>query len=290
MRAGDAPLIQARPEPTVKGLFSSQPSAGMLAGMDSPTYDDVLAAVPIVHRYLCRTPLLEWPALSQLLGCRYWLKHENHLPTTAFKVRGGVNLVSQLSDAERRRGVLACTTGNHGQSLAYACRLFQVRATLVVPTTCNPDKLAAMRALGAEIVEHGQDFDDARNHCDTLARQTGMRYVHSANEPHLIAGVGTAAWEIFEELPDPDVILVPIGLGSGISGTALVAAARQPQTRVIGIQAELAPAVARCMARESPCRAGVAAHLCRRNGDASAGRADHGYHAALRPQYRAGER
>jgi threonine dehydratase len=213
--------------------------------MQLPTYDDVLSAEPVVHRHLRSTPLIEWPALSALLGCRYWLKHENHLPTTAFKVRGGVNLVSRLSDDERRRGVLGCTTGNHGQSLAWSCRRFGVKCTLVVPEHTNPDKLAAMRALGAELVEHGRDFDDARVHCDALQLETGMRYVHSANEPHLIAGVGTSALEIFDELPEPDVILVPIGLGSGICGTALVAAARRPQTQVIGIQSELAPAIAR---------------------------------------------
>src|SRR3954467_1080956 len=94
------------------------------SSMDWPTYDDVLAAAPVVHRYLRPTPLYEWPALSQLLGCRYFLKHENHTPTTAFKVRGGIYLVSRLSDEQKRRGVIGCTTGNHGQSLAYACRLF----------------------------------------------------------------------------------------------------------------------------------------------------------------------
>jgi threonine dehydratase len=208
-----------------------------------PTYADVVAAAPVVHRYVKPTPLYEWPALSQLLGCRYFLKHENHTATTAFKVRGGIYLVSRLTDEQKRRGIIGCTTGNHGQSLAYACRLFGVRCVLVVPESCNPDKLAAMRALGAELVEHGRDFDDARAHCETLRHKEGLRYVHSANEPELIAGVGTYALEIFDELPEPDVLLVPVGLGSGICGTALVAAARNPRTRVIGVQSELAPAV-----------------------------------------------
>jgi threonine dehydratase len=211
--------------------------------MDLPTYADVLAAAPVVHRYLRPTPLYEWPALSQLLGCRYYLKHENHTPTTAFKVRGGINLVARLPEAQKRRGVIGCTTGNHGQSLAYACRLFGVRCVLVVPANNNPDKNAAMRALGAELIEHGRDFDEAREHCESICQRDGLRYVHSANEPDLIAGVGTLALEIFDELPDPDVILVPIGLGSGICGTALVAAQRRPETKVIGVQSELAPAV-----------------------------------------------
>src|SRR5205085_7529434 len=189
------------------------------------------------------TPLYEWPALSKLLDCRYYLKHENHTPTTAFKVRGGIYLVSRLPEEQKRRGIIGCTTGNHGQSLAYAARLFGVRCVLVVPANNNPDKNAAMRALGAELIEQGRDFDEAREHCESIRHREGLRYVHSANEPDLIAGVGTLALEIFDELPEPDVVLVPVGLGSGICGTALVAAARRPATRVIGVQAEGAPAV-----------------------------------------------
>jgi threonine dehydratase len=211
--------------------------------MTLPTYADVLSAAPIVHRWITPTPLYEYPALSSLLGCRFLLKHENHTPTTAFKVRGGVNLVSRLPDDVKRRGILGCTTGNHGQSLAYAARLFDVRCVLVVPQNANPDKLAAMRALGAELIEHGRDFDDARAHCEQIGAREGLRYVHSANEPDLIAGVGTFALEIFDREPEPDFVFVPVGLGSGICGTALVAAARSPRTRVIGVQSELAPAV-----------------------------------------------
>jgi threonine dehydratase len=211
--------------------------------MQLPTYADILAAAPVVHRYLRPTPLYEWPALSELLGCRFYLKHENHTPTTAFKVRGGIYLVSRLSDEQKRRGIIGCTTGNHGQSLAYASRLFGVRCVLVVPAVNNPDKVAAMRALGAELIEHGRDFDEAREHCEQIRHQEGLRYVHSANEPDLIAGVGTYALEIFDELPDPDVFLVPVGLGSGICGTALVAAERRPTAQVIGLQSELAPSV-----------------------------------------------
>jgi threonine dehydratase len=208
-----------------------------------PTYADVVAAQQVVHRHLAPTPLYEWPALSQLLGCRYYLKHENHTPTTAFKVRGGLNVVARLPDEQKRRGVIGCTTGNHGQSLAYACRRFGVRCVLVVPETVNPDKLAAMRALGAEVVLHGRDFDDARVHCEAMGGREGLRYIHSANEPDLIAGVGTYALEIVAALPEPDVVLVPVGLGSGICGAALVLAERCPHARLIGVQAEGAPAV-----------------------------------------------
>jgi threonine dehydratase len=211
--------------------------------VNAPTYADVVAAKPIVHRYLKPTPLYEWPALSRLLGCRFYLKHENHTPTTAFKVRGGIYLVSRLTPEQRRAGVIGCTTGNHGQSLAYACRLFGVRCVIVVPTVNNPDKLAAMRALGAELIEQGKDYDEARAHCETICRREGFRYVHSANEPDLIAGVGTYALEIFDDLPNPDILLVPVGLGSGVCGTALVTAHRCPTAKVIGVQSEGAPAV-----------------------------------------------
>jgi threonine dehydratase len=211
--------------------------------MQPPTYADIVAAAAVVQRHLRPTPLYEWPALSQLLGCRYFLKHENHTPATAFKVRGGIYLVARLPEEQKRLGIIACTTGNHGQSLAYACRLFGVRCVIVVPVVNNPDKIAAIRVLGAELIEHGRDYDEAREHCEVIGRRQGLRYVHSANEPDLIAGVGTYALEIFDELPEPDVILVPVGLGTGICGTALVAGACRPQTRVIGVQSELAPSV-----------------------------------------------
>jgi threonine dehydratase len=207
-------------------------------------YHDVLEALPRVHAVLQPTALYEWPGLSQRFGCRLHLKHENHQPVGAFKVRGGVNLVSTLNDDERRAGILAVSTGNHGQSLAFAARRFGVHCTIVVPKENNPDKNRAMRELGAELIEHGRDFDAAREYVEQLVHERGARYVHSANEPKLIAGVGTMACEIFETLPEPDVILVPIGLGSGVCGTCLVAKHRRPQTKVIGVQAENAPAVA----------------------------------------------
>ncbi len=212
--------------------------------MNAPTYEDVLRAAPIVNQHLLPTLLYDWPILGERLGFHFYLKHENHHPTGAFKVRGGVNLVSQLSEEDRARGIIGCTTGNHGQSLAYAARLFGVRCVLVVPERNNPGKSEAMRSLGAELVEHGRDFDDAKAHCEEMTQRHGYRYVHSANEPLLIAGVGTMALEIFDVLPKPDVILVPIGLGSGICGTALVTAVRAPNTNIIGVQSTGAPAVA----------------------------------------------
>ena len=208
------------------------------------SYDDVLEALPRVRSVLKPTPLFSYTGLSELTGCEYFVKHENHQPVGAFKIRGGVNLVGTLSDEECRAGILGCSTGNHGQSLAWSARHFGVSCTIVVPEDSNPDKCAAIRGLGATLIEHGRDFDAARDHVETELAGSGMRYVHSANEPKLIAGVGSMACEIFDELPNPDVILVPIGLGSGVCSTCLVAKAVRPETLVIGVQAEGAPAVA----------------------------------------------
>ena len=209
------------------------------------THFDVLEALPRVQAVLKPTPLYEWPGLSRLLGCDFYLKHENYQPVGAFKIRGGINLVSTLSDEEQAAGILGCSTGNHGQSLAFAGRKFGVRCTIVVPEGNNPDKNRAMRQLGAELVEHGRDFDEAREYLEDVLLPQGGRYVHSANEPKLIAGVGSMACEIFDVLPNPDVILVPIGLGSGACGTSLVANALRPETKIIGVQSESACAVAR---------------------------------------------
>jgi threonine dehydratase len=211
----------------------------------SVTFDDVLAARDTLAPYLQPTAFRLYAGLSELVGAEVWVKHENHLPTGAFKVRGGINLVSRLSEAERELGLVAASTGNHGQSIAYAGRLFGVRATICVPEDANPLKVDAIRALGAEVVFHGRDFDDAREHCEQLAAQHGYRYVHSGNEPHLIAGVGTATAELLEANPEIDAILVPVGGGSGAAGACLAAQALRPEAEVIGVQSEAAPAAYR---------------------------------------------
>jgi threonine dehydratase len=210
--------------------------------MQSPTFTDVLQARRNIEQYLPRTPLAHYPALDELIGARVLVKHENHLPTGAFKVRGGVNLVSQLSPDVKARGVIAASTGNHGQSVAYAAQLFDVAATIVVPEGANVVKVDAMRNYGAEVVFHGKDFDEARVYCEMLAIEKNLRNVHSANEPLLIAGVGTIALEILEDAPDVGTIFVPVGGGSGAAGACLVAKTINPQVRVIGVQAERAPA------------------------------------------------
>jgi threonine dehydratase len=205
---------------------------------------DVYAARRFVYRALKPTPLLRHPLLVQETGLDLYVKHENHNPTSAFKVRGGLNLVGNL-DAEERRGVITASTGNHGQSIAMACQQAHVPCTVVVPEGNNADKNAAMRAFGATIVEIGRDFDEAREYVERVVRDQGLRYVHSANEPMLIAGVATYALELFEELPQVDVILVPIGGGSGACGCAIVRTGVGSRAQVIGVQAERADAFAR---------------------------------------------
>src|SRR6201994_982592 len=178
-----------------------------------PDLAEVLAARQRIEPYLKPTPLSRYPALDTLTGPRVRVKHENHQPVGAFKVRGGVNLVSQLGAEERHRGVIAASTGNHGQSVAYAAQLFGVRAVICVPEQANPVKVESMRALGAEVVFHGRDFDEARENCEKQATEHGYRYVHSGNEPALIAGVATGTLEILDAQPDTRQIVVPVGGG-----------------------------------------------------------------------------
>jgi threonine dehydratase len=210
-----------------------------------PTLSDVLEARLRIAPHLRPTPLFGYATLDELLDADVFVKHENHQPVGAFKVRGGVNLISQLSADERERGVIAASTGNHGQSIAFAARLFGVRATICVPENANPVKVASMRGLGAELVFHGRDYDDARERCEQLAAERGYRYIHSGNEPLLIAGVGTETLEIVEERPQVEAIVVPIGGGSGAAGACIVAKAINPAIRVIGVQSEAAPAAFR---------------------------------------------
>jgi threonine dehydratase len=209
------------------------------------TLTDVLEARRQISPHLRATPLHRYGGLDELLGTEVWVKHENHQPTGAFKVRGGVNLVSQLGEQERQRGLITASTGNHGQSIAFAARLHGVAARICVPEHANPVKLDAMRLLGAELIVHGHDFDAAREHCELLAAEHGFRYVHSGNEPLLIAGVGTGTLELLEDRPDVDAIVVPIGGGSGAAGACIVAKAIRSEIEVIGVQSETAPAAFR---------------------------------------------
>jgi threonine dehydratase len=206
-----------------------------------PALTDVLDAARQIRGYLQPTPLRNYPSLNRIVGAEVHVKHENHNPTGAFKVRGGINLVSRLTDDERERGVIAASTGNHGQSVAYAARLFGVSAIICAPENANPVKVESMQDLGAEVILKGERYDDARLNAARLAKEHGYRYIHSGDEPLLIAGVGTHTLELLQEQPHIEVVIVPVGGGSGAAGACIVAKALNPQVEVIGVQSEQAP-------------------------------------------------
>ena len=213
--------------------------------MTPPTLDGIRRARAAIDGVIRRTPLMQHPLLNAETGLDIHVKHENHNPTGAFKIRGGLNLIASLNADERARGIITASTGNHGQSIAFAALRAGVPCLVAVPVGNNPDKNAAMRAFGATVVERGTDFDEAREWVEGEAVTRGLRYVHSANEPQLIAGVGTYALEVFEDLPDPDVIIVPIGGGSGACGCCIVRSSLGRRTQVIGVQAAEADAFTR---------------------------------------------
>jgi threonine dehydratase len=204
-------------------------------------------AQEIVYRTLKPTPLQEYPLLNAEANARIWLKHENHLPTGAFKVRGGLNFMHHFAAARTHHGVITATRGNHGQSIALAARQYGIPATIVVPFGNNPEKNAAMQAYGARLIEHGRDFDEAAEKVAELSQTENLRFIHSANEPHLINGVGTYALEMVAAMQERgeqiDAVFVPIGLGSGICGTITALRALTPETKIYGVQAEGAPSL-----------------------------------------------
>ncbi|MGE0887290.1 MAG: threonine dehydratase [Blastocatellales bacterium] len=207
--------------------------------------ENIRAAREVVYRTLKPTPTMDYPLLNGELSARIFLKHENHLPTGAFKIRGGLNFMHHFAAAKTHDGVITATRGNHGQSIALAATLHSIPSTIVVPFGNNPEKNAAMRAYGARLVEYGRDFDEAREEVARLAETENLRYIHSANEPHLINGVGTYALEIIESLEEigrqADAVFVPIGMGSGICGVITAFRALSPETKIYGVQSEAAP-------------------------------------------------
>jgi threonine dehydratase len=206
-----------------------------------PNFTDIQKAQKEVYRFLKPTPLHFYPELSQLVNASIWIKHENHHAVGAFKVRGGVNLAAHLTLEERQTGLFTASTGNHGQSIAFAGQVTNTCVTIAVPNGANPTKVAAMRSLGAEVIFAGQDFDEAREWIAHQAIINGTRFI-GPTEPELISGVGTYALEILKDLPDVEVIIVPVGAGSGACGVCLVAKTINPAIVVIAVQAEKAPA------------------------------------------------
>jgi threonine dehydratase len=196
------------------------------------TLPDLLDAADVVHSHVNATPHINWPLLMQRTGAVVWVKHENHLPTGAFKVRGGIVFASRQSPGQ---ALISATRGNHGQSLAWAGARFKLPVTIVVPHGNSSEKNAAMRALGATLIEHGADFEEAREEAHRLAATGAMRFVPSF-APELVLGVATYALELFQSVPDLDAVYVPIGLGSGICGTILARDLLGLSTKVIGVQ------------------------------------------------------
>ena len=206
-------------------------------------------ATALVRRALPPTPAYRWPLLAEVAGADVWVKHENHLPVGAFKVRGGLVYVDRLL---RRRpdvtGLIAATTGNHGQSLAFAGRTFGLPVHIVVPFGNNPDKNAAMRALGAELIEHGHDYQAAREHASALAAAQPSLETVPPFHPDLVLGVATYALELFEAVSDLDTVYVPIGMGSGACGLIGVRDLLRLDTKIVGVVAERADATAQSFA------------------------------------------
>ena len=207
-----------------------------------PGLSEVKEARETIAPYLRPTALYRYPGLGALVGADIWVKHENHLPTGAFKVRGGVNFMAGLAPGARALGVVTASSGNHGQSVAFAGGLFGVRVVVAVPNGANPVKVDAIRELGAELRFVGTAFDDCRAYVEAIGARGEMHYLSSGDEPRLITGVATHTLEIVESLPDVDVIIVPVGGGSGAAGACIAAKGINPAIEVIAVQSEAAPA------------------------------------------------
>jgi threonine dehydratase len=208
------------------------------------TRQGIEAAADLVHKAIGASPQISWPLLSQRVGAETWVKHENHLPTGAFKVRGGLTYVAHLRREQPGvRGVIAATRGNHGQSIAFAARQYGLPCVIVVPHGNSRSKNAAMRAYGAELIEIGHDFQAAYEATQAIAEERGLHFVRSFH-PWLMDGVATYGWEVMRAVPDLDTVYVPIGLGSGICSTIQVRDALGLKTEVVGVVAENAAAYA----------------------------------------------
>ena len=206
-----------------------------------PQLRGVYAARKVIGRYLKPTPLIFSRQLSNILGCQVYLKLENLQPTRAFKVRGGIYYVETMKQQARSRGLVTASTGNHAQSIAYAGSLFGVQVKIVMPNGVPELKIDAVKGLGAEVIFHGNYYEEAREYAENLASEKGYLYVHASNEPLLHEGVATMHLEILEEQPEIDIVINPIGGGSGASGACIVYKTLDPSIKVIGVQAEGAP-------------------------------------------------
>ncbi|HYW70559.1 MAG TPA: threonine dehydratase [Pyrinomonadaceae bacterium] len=222
------------------------------AGMKSwrlPDLRELKDSADLVSRYVPITPQFRWPLLSSQAGCELWIKHENHTPTGSFKMRGGLVYLDWLRKSRPEvTGVVTATRGNHGQSIAFAARQFGLSAVIVVPHGNSREKNEAMRALGAELIEHGESFHDADRHAEDIAGSSELFRVPSF-DPLLVRGVGTYALELFEAVPQLDCVYVPVGWGSGACGLAAARNALGLRTRIIGVVSSQAPSFARSITK-----------------------------------------
>jgi threonine dehydratase len=226
-----------------------------------PTLADIESAAALVRQVMPPTPQFAWPLLAQRLGTEVWVKHENHTPTGAFKVRGGLVYMDGLARREPAcPGIVSATRGNHGQSLAFAARRHGIGATIVVPHGNSREKNAAMRAFGATLVEHGEDFQAATEHAAALAAREGLHRVPSFHAD-LVRGVATAWLEFFQAVPQLDVVFVPIGLGSGLCAAIAARAALGQRMRLVGVVSAHARAYALSLAQGQPVESPVSTQL-----------------------------
>ncbi len=210
--------------------------------MSIPTLTDIIAARNRIEKFITRTPLHRHLALEKILGTEVHVKHENHQKLGAFKIRGGINLLAQMLPEDLEKGVSTASSGNHGQSIAYAASLFGAKAFIAVPEIANPGKVQSMRNLGAEVIHYGEHFGIADQYMRDLSIKNGYKYINAVEESQLYAGVGTYTLEIMEDLPDVDVIIVPVGGGSGACGTCITSKSISSKVEIIGVQSEQAPA------------------------------------------------
>jgi threonine dehydratase len=216
--------------------------------MELPSLAEIEAAARVVYRHMPPTPQYRWPLLCEAAGTEVWLKHENHTPIGAFKLRGGLLYFSQL---KTNTGVISATRGNHGQSVARCARLYGIPATIVVPHGNSVEKNAAMRAFGATLVEHGEDFQAAREHAELLAARDKLHMVPSFHRL-LVTGVATGSLELLRAVPDLQTLYVPIGLGSGICGATAARNALGSKAEIVGVVSSQARAYAASFAARKP--------------------------------------
>ena len=207
-----------------------------------PTYDDVKSAQNRIIDYVFRTTVFQYPRLSEALQTDIWIKHENYQPIGSFKLRGSINLMSQMSSFDLKRGMITASSGNHGQAVAYASRIFGATCVICVPIGANESKVSAIRSMGAEVRFVGEYYDQTAEIAHSFAKSEGFYYVDGIQEPAIIAGAGTYTLEILEDHPDTDVIIVPTGGGSGACGACIAGKGINSDLEIIAVQSANASA------------------------------------------------